>query len=120
MTLTLSQPDPTSDPSVSEPNAVTDFGTIRLHGHVSTVAAEDLRNQLIMAADHSGTTAIDASEVVSIGQAALQLLIAAKREATERDHDLHYTGASAAFRERVDACQLADAIGFETGKDDSL
>lgn len=120
MTLTLSQPDPTLDPSVSEPNAVPNFGNIRLHGHVTTVAAEDLRNQLIMAADHSVSTAIDATDVLSIGQAALQLLIAAKREATERDHDLHYTGASAAFRERVDTCQLADAIGLETGKDDSL
>lgn len=138
MTLTLSQPDPASDAPVPPPPSdacpsdarpsdagpapvpATDFGTIRLGGHATTVTAEDLRNQLIMAADHAMTTEIDAGESLSVGQAVLQLLIAARAEAAERDHDFIYTDASAAFRDRVVACQLGDAIGLEIGKDTSL
>ena len=143
MTLTQSQPEPVSDAPVppppldvppldapvpdaaltnAAPAAVSglDLGSIYLGGHGATVTAEDLRNQLIMAADHAMATEIDASGALSVGQAVLQLLIAARTEAAERDHDFLYTGASAAFRDRVVACQLADAIGLEIGKDISL
>lgn len=106
MTLTHSQPEP--DPG---------FGVISLSGHGSTVTAEELRTQLVGASDFADTTAIDASALVSVGQAVLQLLIAARREATAREHDFHFVGASAAFSERVVSCQLADAIGLEIGKD---
>jgi anti-anti-sigma regulatory factor len=109
MTLTLSQPDPASD-----------LGTIRLIGHGSTVTAEDLRTQLVVASDFAEATAIDASESLSVGQAVLQLLIAARHEAGLRNHSLYFTAASVAFSERVQGCQLADAIGLETGKDVSL
>jgi anti-anti-sigma regulatory factor len=109
MTLTLSQPDPAPD-----------LGTIRLIGHGSTTTAEDLRTQLVLASDAAEATTIDASEMLSVGQAVLQLLIAARHEAGLRNHRFHYTGASAAFSERVHGCQLANAIGLEIGKDVSL
>ncbi|CAN5518821.1 hypothetical protein BH10PSE14_BH10PSE14_24100 [soil metagenome] len=106
MTLTHSQPDPALDP-----------GVIRLVGHGSTVTAEDLRTQLVLASDLAESTAIDASETLSVGQAVLQLLIAARHEAGLRNQPFHFTGASVAFSDRVQGCQLADAIGLETGKD---
>lgn len=106
MTLTLSQPDP-------EP----DFGAIRLTGHGTTVTAEDLRTQLVVAFDLCNATTIDASESLSVGQAVLQLLIAARNEATAIARDFSFVGASAAFSDRVMSCQLADAIGLEIAKD---
>ena len=106
MTLTHSQPDPAPD-----------LGTVRLTGHGSTVTAEELRTRLVLASDFAESTAIDASEMLSVGQAVLQLLIAARREAEPRNQRFAFTGASAAFSERVRGCQLADAIGLETGKD---
>jgi anti-anti-sigma regulatory factor len=104
-----SQPDPAADP-----------GAVRLTGHGTTVSAEELRNRLVQAADAGATTAIDASEMLSVGQAVLQLLIAAQAEAASGSRKLHFTGASAAFSERVVGCQLADAIGLEIEKDLSL
>jgi len=105
MTLTHSPPD----------NA--DLGVIRLEGHATTVTAEDLRTQLVLASESEHGTAIDASELLSVGQAVLQLLIAARTEATAAKRPFQFTGASAAFSERVLGCQLADAIGLESEKD---
>ncbi len=101
----------------SQHNSASDFGVIRLQGHGTTVVADDLRTQLVMAADFSPTTAIDATEALSVGQAVLQLLIAARRDANERDHDFHFVGVSEAFSERVVNCQLATEIGMDAGKD---
>ncbi|EIZ78696.1 hypothetical protein WSK_2744 [Novosphingobium sp. Rr 2-17] len=106
MTLTLSQPDPTPDSS-----------TIRLSGHGTTIVAEDLLTQCVGASDLRDSTAIDASEALSVGQAVLQVLIAARREADARGHAYRFVSASAAFSDRVNSCQLADAIGLEIGKD---
>ena len=109
MTLTLSQPDPVPEP-----------GVIRLTGHGSTVTAEDLRAELVLAADSGSMTSIDASELLSVGQAVLQLLIAARQDAALHNHPFHFTGASAAFAERVVGCQLAESIGLDAGKEGSL
>lgn len=109
MTLMPSQPDPAND-----------FGVIRLTGHGTTTTAEDLRTQMIVASELCDSTTIDASEALSVGQAVLQLLIAARRDASSRDHDYRIVGASPAFSERVVSCQLADTIGLEIEKDISL
>ncbi len=109
MTLTPSPPEPATDP-----------GTITLIGHGSTVTAEELRSRLVAASDAAEGTAIDASELLSVGQAVLQLLIAARQEADLRNQRFHFTGASTEFSERVQGCQLADAIGLEIRKDVSL
>ena len=106
MTLTPSQPDPSPEP-----------GVIRLTGHGTTVTAEDLRTQLVLASDFATETRIDATDLLSVGQAVLQLLVAARREAGVRDHGIQYSGASQAFSDRVHDCKLAEAIGLETEKD---
>lgn len=87
-------------------------GPVRLPAHCSTVAADELRIQLVIAADHAATIAIDASEVETIGQAVLQLLIAARAEAGRNGGVLALERPSAAFAERVTRCGLAGAIGL--------
>lgn len=112
MTLTPSPPE------LSAPTDMPDPGVICLAGHGSTVMAEDLRARLVAAFDSlSATIKIDASDLLSVGQAMLQLLIAARQEATDRGIDLSYIGASPAFSERVASCQLGHVIGLETAKD---
>jgi predicted LPLAT superfamily acyltransferase len=106
MTLTLSQPD-----------SMPDTGAICLSGHGTTVTAEDLRMQCVAASDLGDGIAIDASDSLSVGQAVLQVLIAARIEATLSVQPHSFLGASAAFADRVTSCQLADAIGLEIGKD---
>lgn len=120
MTLTPNPPE-ASEPQL-EPVAVADSvpGVIKLTGHATTVTAEGLRAELVLAAEGAATTAIDASELLSVGQAVLQLLIAAREDAVQHDHPFHFTGASAAFSERVLGCQLAESIGLTAGKEVSL
>ena len=89
--------------------------TLRLPAHGTTVTAEDLRVQLVMAADFDDTIEIDASEVESVGQAVLQLLVAARAEAAGVGQTFRITNPSNAFVERVTSCRLADAIGLQTG-----
>ncbi|OWK33101.1 STAS domain-containing protein [Sphingomonas mucosissima] len=98
-------------------DAPQDAGPIRLLAHNSTVAAEDLRVRLVLAADFQGRIEVDASEVESVGQAVLQLLIAARIDAEQNGMPFEILNPSRAFVERVTACCLADAIGLATEKD---
>lgn len=89
--------------------------TLRMHG--TTVTAEDLRVRLVLASDLDHAIEIDASAVESVGQAVLQLLIAAKAEADAQSQPFVIHNPSAAFVDRVRACGLADAIGLQVEED---
>jgi len=91
-------------------------GVIRLTGHGTTVTAEDLRTDLVLASDCAGT-AIDASEMQSVGQAVLQVLVAARNDALLHAQPFHFTATSDAFAERVTRCQLIESIGMDAGKE---
>lgn len=88
---------------------------LRLPAHGTTVTAEDLRVRLVLAADLDDAIEIDASEVESVGQAVLQLLVAARAEAASNGLDFRIANPSPAFVDRVNRCQLGAAIGLETG-----
>jgi anti-anti-sigma regulatory factor len=89
--------------------------SLRLPVHGTTVTAEDLRVRLVLAADFDDTLEIDASEVESVGQAVLQLLVAARAEAAGSGQPFRITNPSPAFIDRVTRSRLADAIGLESG-----
>ena len=99
----------TSTPSPSE---LTLERPLRLPAHCTTVAAEELRVQLVLAADLDGAIEVDASEVESIGQASLQLLVAARVEMTGAGQRFAILDPSPAFSDRVTRCRLADALGL--------
>ena len=56
-------------------------GRVVMPANLTTVLAEDLRARLVLAADRDEAIVIDASQTESVGQAALQLFLAAQREA---------------------------------------
>ena len=87
-------------------------GVIRLTGHGTTATAEDLRSELVLASDGAGT-AIDASEMYSVGQAVLQVLVAAHNDALLHGRPFHFTATSDAFADRVTCCLLAELIGMD-------
>ena len=87
-------------------------GPIRVPAHCSTVVADDLRVRLVLASDLSDTIAIDASDVESVGQAVLQLLIAARVEAEAGGGSILIDRPSLAFVDRITRCGLAEAIGL--------
>ncbi len=88
---------------------------LRLPAHGTTVTADGLRARLIAAMDQDDAIEIDASQVESVGQAVLQVLVAARSEAVSAGLDLSFLNPSQAFVDRVNACRLGTAIGLETG-----
>ena len=88
-------------------------GPLRLPAHGTTVVAEDLRVRLVIACDLDAEVVVDASEVESVGQAVLQLLIAAREEALRNGQTFAISNPSPAFVHRITACGLADMFGLE-------
>lgn len=91
--------------------------TLILPPHGTTVTAEDLRVRMVLASDFDHVMEIDASAVESVGQAVLQLLVAAKLEADAQGKPFIIHNPSTAFVDRVTACGLAAAIGLEVEED---
>lgn len=94
------------------PDPPADDRSLRLPAHGTTVMAEDLRVRLVLATDLDGEMLVDASGVESVGQAVLQLLVAARIEAIRCGQAFSIVNPSPAFVERVRQCRLADAIGL--------
>lgn len=95
---------------------VADDGRIHLPPNVSTVMAEDLRAGLVLAADHEEAIIVDAAETTSIGQAALQLLVAAKFEADQLAIPFIIENARPELVERIAMLGLADLLGISSQK----
>jgi anti-anti-sigma regulatory factor len=89
---------------------------IVLPANGTTTTAEELRNQLVCAAELGGATVIDGSAVQTIGQAVLQLLVAARRSAVADGKPCDIVGASTALLSIASACCLAQELGLDTGK----
>jgi anti-anti-sigma regulatory factor len=107
------QPPPESAAPSADP-------VVHLPAHCQTVVAAELRDRLIEAADAGGPIEVDASAVASIGQAVLQLLVAAKAESdADGATRLAIIHPSQAFVERVAACSLGESLG-QTYKEESL
>lgn len=97
-----------------------DRGMVRLPPNGTTVTAEELRNQLVCAAEFGTATVIDGSAVQTIGQAVLQLLVSARRGAAIENKTCDIVDASTALLTAAAACRLAGEIGLDTGKAPTL
>ncbi|GGO96888.1 STAS domain-containing protein [Stakelama pacifica] len=100
-------------PNLSDVPA-TAIETIMLPVNGTTVTAEELKVRLVLAADLGGEMIIDASQVESVGQAMVQLLLAGRAEAQANDHPFTIINASPAFRARIEALGLAGPLGLVT------
>lgn len=95
---------------MSSPPSLPDVGgALVLPASCGTPAAVAMHAQLREFLDSGRAPLIDASAVENIGQATLQLLLAARAEWPE----LRIAGPSAAFESRVRACALAGALGLD-------
>lgn len=92
-------------------------GPIVLPANLSTVMAEDLRVRLVFAADHDEAIILDAEATESIGQACLQLLIAAKREAERLELPFALEKLGDAVAARLTSLGLIDALGLRGNSD---
>ncbi len=106
MTLTLNQPDPGSA-----------VDTIHLPAHGTTVTAEDLKVRLVLAADFGERVQVDASGVESVGQAVLQLLIAARNDAEAAGRPFAIINPSPSFTARVTGLGLNHTLAVPAVED---
>jgi len=100
----------------SQPNppelAPSPGGIIELPTHGVTVTAEELKVRLVLAADARDDIVVDAGAVESVGQAVLQLLLAARIEAEAHGHRFIIQNPSPAFLARTEALGLTDRLGL--------
>jgi len=101
-----SQPDETL--TADEPA----IEALALAEQLTTFAGEDLHVRLVLAADGGRDLTIDASAVQMVGQAALQLLVAAREEMARTGRSFTIVNPSTAFAERVRACRLDTLLGL--------
>ena len=89
-------------------------GRLHLPPNLTTVMAG-----LVLAADHEAAILIDAADTTSIGQAALQLLIAARQEADRMNIPFGIANAREPLVRRIEALGLAEMLGL-AGKGESV
>ena len=99
------------------PDLAEDERSLQLPARCTSSVAEDLRVRLVLAIDLDHEIIIDASEVETLGQAVLQLLLAAHAEADAAGQRFLITSPSRSFSERVAACGLADVLGIPLEED---
>lgn len=92
-----------------------DSTLIELPERCGTADAAALHRQLVEAADAGKPILIDASAVEFAGQATLQLLVAARREADAIGQAVEIVAGSAAFADQVERCALSADLQFEAG-----
>lgn len=86
---------------------------VKLPAICNTAAAADLHTVLVEACAGGTRVEIDASEVESLGQAVIQLLVAAAADADSRKTPVVViVRPSAAFAKRVAACGIDGRIMF--------
>jgi anti-anti-sigma regulatory factor len=105
----------TSTPSLPDPAGAGQ--PIVLPANGTTVAAEDLQARFVHAADAHADMTIDASQVENVGQAMLQLLVAARAHAQAEGLHFAINAPSEAFLARVAACRLGEPLGLEMEKE---
>lgn len=100
---------PIVQPSTGEPHRIV------LPAALTTPACDALHQGLVAALASDAPVELDASAVETVGQAALQLLVATRREVAGRGGSFFIAAPSASFTEQVTRCGMTALIGLDTG-----
>ena len=88
-----------------------DVQRIALEGEFSIFTAAAIREQLLTALGGADEIEVDLSHVTEIDSAGVQLMVAAKLEATVLQKSLSFTGHSPAVLDTLDLCDLSAYFG---------
>lgn len=86
-------------------------GRIEIKGELSIFTAAENRGQLLAALAASSELEVDLAQVSEIDCAGLQLMLAAKREAADRNQVLSFTGHSPAVCDALELLKLSGQLG---------
>ena len=84
---------------------------VEIKGELSIFTAAVLRQQLLDALDCQTDVEVDLSLVSEMDSAGMQLMVAAKREASVRNKSLRFIGHSPAVFEILELCDLSGHLG---------
>lgn len=84
---------------------------LAIEGEFTIFAAQALKERLLAALDEGEELEVDLSRVSEMDSAGVQLMVAAKREATVRAKALRFTGHSPAVVDALDLCDLSNHFG---------
>lgn len=90
---------------------------VPMPANVTTVMVEDLRARLVLAADRDAAILIDASQTQTIGQAGLQLLLAAQAEAERLNIPFAIENPRPELAARIVSLGLAAVLGVAPQED---
>lgn len=80
-------------------------------GDLNIFNAAEQRQRLLDALEADDEVEVDLSGVSEIDSAGIQLMVAAKREAANRNKSLRFTGHSPAVFDILELCDLASHLG---------
>ena len=84
---------------------------IEIKGELSIFTAAELRQQLLDALGSEMDVEVDLSAVSEMDSAGMQLMVAAKREASVRNKSIRFTGHSPAVFDILELCDLSGHLG---------
>lgn len=93
------------------PDIASGTGRVVLPASAMTLSAEDLRVRLVMAVDSDEDMVVDAGETGLVGQAVLQLLVAARQAAQNAGKAFSIINPDSELSGRLVALGLGDTIG---------
>jgi len=86
-------------------------GRLEIKGEFNIFTAAELCLQLLEAIGTGTELEVDLAHVSEIDSAGLQLMLAAKREATGRNQTVCFTGHSPAVCDALELCKLSGQLG---------
>lgn len=84
---------------------------IEISGEFNIFTAADWRQRLLDALDQPGELDVDLSAVSEMDSAGMQLMVAAKREAAQRNKTLRFSGHSRAVFDVLELCDIVAHLG---------
>lgn len=84
---------------------------IEIKGELNIYTVAALRLQLLEALEAASEVEVDLSAVGEMDSAGMQLMVAAKREAAQREKTLRFSGHSPAVFDVLELCKLGGHLG---------
>jgi anti-anti-sigma factor len=82
-----------------------------IEGEMTIYRAAELREVMLHQIKRADVVELDLSQITEIDSSGLQLLVAAKLEATRHNRQLHFVGHSKPVLEVIDLCDLSGFFG---------
>ena len=96
---------------MSDSNSEAAVARVEIKGELSIFTAADICRQLLAALENAQEVEVDLADVSEMDSAGMQLMVAAKREAAQRERQLRFIRHSPAVFDVLELCNLSGQLG---------